>query len=251
MKIMKTGDPACNDDNLEPIEAGRPTQVWYRLTHELGPGALPDDVVIIDMEEDKYHDLVLLDRPLTAREMEYYDITEDYSHNKQSKFNLGKFIPTRRAIASSTDVDDPMYSILEAIAEDNDYEAYTFEELKNVLHDVYDIDGETEELYDKYNEIRNKQYSASDYFTKDDLLDLMDEVSEQTGLNVYDGYIVDYNRVVLDARDFEDEYEYSAQYTIDMDEFLDNDLNLVDYADEFVAQLIDEMQRIQDNNIEY
>lgn len=51
---------------------------WYKISHGLGPGTLPEDVHIVDLIESKYAgDYICLDSILNTSELEKYDIKEE------------------------------------------------------------------------------------------------------------------------------------------------------------------------------
>lgn len=51
----------------------------YITKHGLGPGMIPKDVDILDWEDlDNWKTAIIIDRPLTKDELEYYDIYPEY-----------------------------------------------------------------------------------------------------------------------------------------------------------------------------
>lgn len=51
----------------------------YITKHGIGPGTLPKDVVLVDWEDlPNYKTAIYLDRPLTTKELDYYDIYPEY-----------------------------------------------------------------------------------------------------------------------------------------------------------------------------
>lgn len=51
----------------------------YITKHGIGPGTLPKDVVLVDWEDlPNYKTAIYLDRPLTTKELYYYDIYPEY-----------------------------------------------------------------------------------------------------------------------------------------------------------------------------
>ena len=53
-------------------------EYWYLTKHGLGPGMMPGDVHLIDVVEDGYDTYVLLDKMLTADELNYFDMKEKW-----------------------------------------------------------------------------------------------------------------------------------------------------------------------------
>lgn len=57
----------------------------YITKHGLGPGTLPKDVELIRTEDvNDYITAIYLNRPLTSRELKYYDIYPEYIQTRES-----------------------------------------------------------------------------------------------------------------------------------------------------------------------
>lgn len=80
MKITKSINSATNSCNIAAkpstkIEESTNGSYLYITKHGLGPGTKPKDVKLIDSKDlSDYLTAIWLDRPLTSKELEYYDI---------------------------------------------------------------------------------------------------------------------------------------------------------------------------------
>lgn len=63
---------------------------WYIFKHGIGPGTIPDDVKVGKVKDlDNYYSIVWLDRPLSTKELKYYDIYPETMNMQILKGRLG------------------------------------------------------------------------------------------------------------------------------------------------------------------
>ena len=80
------------DEHNIPYESKRDSKCpyWYIFKHGIGPGAVPDDVKIGKVKDlDNYYSIVWIDRPLSDKELKYYDIYPETMNNSILKNRLG------------------------------------------------------------------------------------------------------------------------------------------------------------------
>lgn len=84
---MKQGDLISLVENFnikESVDTGM--EYWYYTKHGIGPGAIPKGVTVLDtVETDDWGTYVLLDKMLTTKELEDYEIKEQVPPNKMNE----------------------------------------------------------------------------------------------------------------------------------------------------------------------
>ena len=75
-----------------PFESKRNNRCpyWYIFKHGIGPGTIPEDVKVGKVKDlDNYYSIVWLDRPLSTKELKYYDIYPETMNRQILKGRLG------------------------------------------------------------------------------------------------------------------------------------------------------------------
>ena len=90
----------------------------YILKHGFGPGTIPSDVNVISFKDlDNYKTEIVIDRPLTAKELEKYDIASETTLTVQESYK--EDAPGEYTIWSASDLADEQIPLVTIKTDDN------------------------------------------------------------------------------------------------------------------------------------
>lgn len=91
----------CSSDIEAAIDTG--LEYWYFTTHGFGPGTIPNGVSVLDTYEEGYDTWIKLNKMLTTKELNYYDLKEQWPPEGVTTHN-GDVIAACNTIEATDDI---------------------------------------------------------------------------------------------------------------------------------------------------